>query len=489
MKKLKTLVAALMAATMVLTITGCSEEDPNATGSGGPTAGSVEMDDEAVNEAARALKDKVTYPDLKVDTRLKWMAWWPMDETGGAAVLFKEVYGVPTKGSNKADEGRIFEYQSVGYDERYDKLGAAISADESPDLFPFENRDFPYGVLMNRYQPVDDIIDFSDEKWSKFNDLNKQYMLNGKHYVAFFDYSISDFMWYKKSNIEAIGADDPYELFMKGKWDWDSFLEIARKWQQSGTSDDPRYATDGYMVELGLVMSTGVPLIGTDGTKLISNLRTSEVERAITGIVATLEKEDLRYPRHELNSYSTNYSAWANNTNLFFCEGSYRYEETLQVLRQKYKWPEDEIKFVPYPKDPKADKHYVELKVYNEMWVKGSKNKEGVQAWMDCKVVAAADKTLHEASNNKMINNPAQNYTKEILDFLDLLYGYNGESPVTPIVDFSQGLGPSVSADESDAPLRALTNKVYLIGESYVQLREENEGTILKAIEDVNSKI
>ena len=490
MKKLKTLVAALMAATMVLTMTGCSEEEPVSAAGGDTsgTAGSVEMDDEAVNEAAKALKDKASYPDLKIEKRIKWMAWWPMDETSGPAVLFKELYGIPETGDDPSAEGRIFEYQSVAYGTHYDKLSAAIASDESPDMFPFEIKDFPYGILMNRYQSVDDIVDFSEEKWANYRDLNEQFKLNGKHYTAACGYSLADLMWYKKSNIEAIGADDPQELFNQGKWDWDAFLELSRKWQQSGTNDTPRFTTDGWVAENSLVVSTGVPLVGSDGTKLISNLRSAEVERAMN-LLTTLQTEDLRYPRGELNEYDINPAAWASDQILFHCNGTWGYEEFLQTYKKKYKWADDEIKVVPFPKDPKADKYYVQMKIDPEMWVKGSKNAPGVQAWLDCKVTSAADKTLHDASNAKMIKNPKQNYTKEIIDFLDTLYGYYGNCPVTPVVDFSTGLGPSVSADDGEAPIKALTFQVYLIGESYVQLREENEGLILGAINDINAKL
>lgn len=494
MKKLKTLIAALMAATMVLTMTGCDEEEPVSGGTSvDPNKGNVEMDDEAVNEAAKALVDEASYPDLKVSKRIKWMAWWPIDETSGPAVLFKELYGIPETGDDPAFEGRIFEYQAVAYGDHYDKLTAAIGADESPDLFPFEIKDFPYGILMNRYQAVDDIVDFSEDKWAPYRDLNDQFILNGKHYTAACGYSLADLMWYKKSNIESIGADDPQELFNQGKWDWDALLEIARKWQQSGTSDDPRFVTDGWVVENSLLISTGVPLVGTDGTKLISNMYTSEVERAIN-YIETLCNEDLRYPRHELNDYEVNFAGWASDQILFFCVGTWGYEETLQTYRRRYKWADDEIKVVPFPKDPKADKYYIQMKIDPEMWVKGSKNPEGVQAWLDCKVTSSVDKTLHDASNAKMIKNPKQNYTKEIIDFLDTLYGYYGDCPVTPIVDFCTGLGPSVSTDSEgkdsgQAPVKALTSEVYLQGESFTQLRETNKPPIETRINEINAQL
>ena len=510
MKKLKTLIAAFMAATMVLTMTGCDEEaGPNVGNGGGgsaptqgnnstPAAGgdtstnsvdlSAEMDDEDVNNAAKALVDQLSYPDLKVTKRIKWMAWWAMDETSGEAVLFKEKYGIPETGDDPASDGRIFENINVDYGSRYDKLATSIASDESPDIFPFEITDFPYGILMNRYNALDDIVDFNSEKWAKYSSLNDQFVLNGKHYGAFYNFELADIMWYKKSNIEAIGKDDPQDLVAQGKWDWDAFLDIARAWQQSGSSDSPRFVTDGWIVEEGIVIATGKPIIGTDGTKLVSNLRSAELERAIN-ILETLQKENLRYPRHELNEWSQNPSAWASDTTLFFCEGTWRYEDDLQTFKKKYKWADDEIRLVPYPKDPKADKYYVQIKVNCPMWIKGSKNAEGVQAWLDCTVTAAQDITLHEASNAKLIKNPKKGYTQEILDYLDMLLGYNGESPIVPIAEFRTGLGPNVNSGNTDDPVSAIICNVYLSGDSFVQLREENESAILKAMEDINARI
>lgn len=508
MKKLKTLIAALMAATMVLTMTGCDEEaGPGPAGDGGgsaPTQGNTpngesstvsaenfEMDDEDVENAAKALKDQLSYPDLKVEKRIKWMAWWLMDETSGEALLFKEAYGIPATGDSKEDEGRIFENTVVDYGSRYDALSTAIASDESPDLFPFEMTDFPYGVLMNRYQSVDDIIDFSEPKWAAHNDLNDQFVLNGKHYTAFWSNSLADLMWYKKSNIESIGADDPQELFREGNWNWDTFLDIARKWQQSGSTDTPRFVTDGWSVESNLMVTTGVPMVVIKDGKLVSNLRTSEMERAVTGIIETLQKENLRYPRHELNEWQQNPTAWASDQTLFFCEGVWRYEEDLQNFKRRFKWADDEIRVVPYPKDPKADKYYVQIKVDVPMWVKGSTNAAGVQAWLDCCITCAQDKTLHEASNAKMIKNPKQGYTQEILDFLDYLYGYNGDSPLTPIADFRTGLGPNaVGQGNTEDPVNACLSIPYLTGEdSFVTLRDANEGIILQAIKDINDRI
>lgn len=501
MKKFKALLAAVMAAAMAITMTGCDEESepadvstPNAaTNNSGETSQTVadrkDMDDEAVNEAAKALKDQVSYPDLKITKRIKWLAWWSMDETSGESVLFKEVYGIPETGMNEEDEGHIFDNIYVDYGARTDRLATMVASDESPDIFPFEVLDFPYGVLMNRYDSIDDIVDFNSEKWAGVKDLNEQFVLNGKHYTSFYGITLADLMWYKKSNIESIGAEDPQELFNQGKWNWDTMLEIGRKWKQSGTDDDPKFLLDGYNFEDSFVTSTGVPMVGNDGKKIVSNLRTSEVERAITGLVSTLQKESLIYPRHELNSWNQNPSAWANDTNLFLCEGTWRYEEDLQVFKRKFKWPDDEIKVVPFPKDPQADKYYIQIKCDCNMLVKGSKNKEGVQAWLDCCITTSGDKTLAEASKQKAIKNPKTGWTEELLDFLNPLYAIDGSSNLVPIIDFKKGLGPNVFNGNADGPITALTALVSLQGDSFVTLRDENESAILKAIDDVNAKI
>ena len=175
MNKFKRAAAAVLASAMVLALTACDEETP-AAGSNAGTSNAAAPDanangvvttplvtttydtDPAVQEAVEGAASSLDNPDLKVDKRIKWMAWWDIDETTAAAELFKKAYGIPSTGDDPSREGRIFEYINVAYGERYDKLATAIQSGDSPDLFPFEIRDFPYGVIKGRYQPVDTIL-------------------------------------------------------------------------------------------------------------------------------------------------------------------------------------------------------------------------------------------------------------------------------------------------------------------------------------------
>ncbi len=495
MKTATKLLSAALAAATLLSVTGCDESAGSSSGStvipgsSASTSATAQTtttfaENEGVNNAVENITVGLDDPDLEVTDRIKWMAHYPIDETTPAAILFKQTYGTPANGEDPESEGMIFEYTNVAYAERYDKLGAAIASGDSPDLFPFDNMDFPYGVLMGRYQPIDGIIDIDSYKWDATRDLMEMYALNGKHYSAFPEIAIYNLLYYRTSMIEEIGMEDPRELFYKGEWDWDTFLEFARAWQVSG---EGRYVIDGYNPENDFLLSTGVPMIGNDGTKLVNNLNTPEVERA-AALLLTLQSENLRYPRHELNSWTVNPSAWAKGNILFYGDGgTWVWQETLSKFAERFSWDEDEVKFVPFPKDPQADEHYVTMQQASYMWVKGSKNENGVKAWIDCNITASLDPAIIEAAKEQAIEN--FNWSRENIDFYYSLTALDGSSPVKPIVDFKGGLGAVSDGSSIEAPVQAMTNLVYLNGDSFVQLREQHNPAIQSAVDEINENI
>ena len=497
MKKFKTILSAVLTGAAILSLTACDEETP-ASGSAsnapvGTTAPATTVQtttyerDEDVISAVEGITDKLDNPDLEVTNRIKWLAWWDIDETTPAAELFKATYGIPTTGADPTREGRIFDYYNVAYGDRYTKLGTMISSDDSPDFFPFEALDFPYGVLQRKYQPVDEIVNLDSPKWAATKDLMDMYKLNGRYYCAFYEITMNNIMFYKKSNIENIGAENPRELFEAGKWDWDAFLDISRKWQQSG---DDKYCLDGYNPENDILLSTGVPMVGNDGTKLYSNLHTNELESAI-GLLQTLQVENLRYPRHELNGWGVNPSAWASDNVLFYANGgTWIFEEMSSECLGKFIYKGnlyDDVECVPFPKAPFADNHYITLKQDSLMWCVGSKNPTGVAAWIDCCVTAAQDPEVREAGKKQAIEK--FKWSEHNLDFIYSLTALDGTSPVTPVVDFKGGLGEVSDGSACENPVQSLTNMVYLTGESFTELRATHEAQILDAIDKINAAI
>ncbi len=106
MKKFRSVIAAAMAATMVLTMTACDEEvTPSGGNSGTPSGGNPgqsssssstslvsareEFSDSNVQEAVGKITDKLEDPDMKVEKRIKWLAWYNIEESTPAGELFK----------------------------------------------------------------------------------------------------------------------------------------------------------------------------------------------------------------------------------------------------------------------------------------------------------------------------------------------------------------------------------------------------------------
>lgn len=502
MKKLKATLAVLLAAASVLSLSGCAEDvAPTGGNTGGDalsTSGSTAKitsvttstfaENEAVNEAVKDIDlTALDNPDLKVSERIEWMAWWDIDETTPAAILFKEVYGIPETGKYTECDGEIFDWTYVSYTDRFTKLATAISSDSAPDLFPYEIYDFPYGVLQGRYNPISDIIDVENNpKWNGARELMEQFKFGDDYYVAFYETDINDVMYYKKSNIEAIGAEDPRELFDRDEWTWDTFLEIARKWQDSG---DKKWAIDGYNPENSFVIATGVPMVGNNGVSLVNNLHNPSVERA-EELLTTLQQENLRYPRHEENGWNINLKAWANDQILFYGDGGawvFEDKTKLQNYHTSMGWAQDEITCVPFPRDPQADAYYVLAKPEATMWVKGSDNPNGVAAWLDCQVTASQDPAVKEAAKQQRKEN--YGWTDYNLDAYYEWISLDNDT-FTYIIDFKGGLGSVSDTSSTENPVQSLTNLVYLTGEkTYTQLRAEHEPAIQAAIDEINEAL
>lgn len=497
MKKLKATLAVLLAAASVLSLSGCAEDvaptggstggdSIAAAGSSAPATSATTTtfaENEGVNDAVHNM-DVTTLdnPDLEVTERIEWMATtgWVIDETTPAAILFKEVYGIPTTGKYESCDGKIFDFTEVSYEERFDALGKAIAADQSPDLFPFYIDDFPSGVARGRYNPVDDIIDLDGPKWDIYRDWIEQFAVGDDHYCAIWYANLRDLMYYKKSNIESINAEDPRELFERGEWTWDKFLEIARAWQDSG---DGKYALDGWNGPDLFTVTTGVPMVGWDGAHLVNNLNNSAVER-VEEFMATIQKENLRYPVHE-NGWSINPKLWATDYTLFYCNGGtwvFEGNSGLQAYAEKLGWSDDEIVIVPVPKDPQADKHYAYAKQDSLMWVKGSDNANGVAAWLDCNATVSQDPEVNTAGREQQ----KENYGWSDYN-LDAYYEWSDitKTPLTLIFDYKTGVG--LDSANAEDPIAALTSNVWWAGEqTFTQIRAENEGAINAAIAEMN---
>lgn len=495
-KYTKAIAGALALVSAVTAFSGCSGSGSPATTSGttdssaASTTGETQKqmsENEGVQSAVNNVSAGENYKDIKVDTKIKWMAWWDIQEASPAVEVFKKLYGTPEnkpKGyESVADENVFVNVKVSSYADRYTSLSKLVQSDDSPDCFPFEICNYPYSVYQNLFQPLDGIIDFTTDDWADYKEAIDKFNWGGKNYCPIMSLVPTSFLWYRKSTVEEAGLDDPWELYESGKWTWETFLTMARKFSDP---DNGKYVLDGYFPENNFVCTTGTPLIALEGGKLVSHLNDANIEKCLDMLRSfDNTQEQLRYPRDIDNNWSPSYPEWANGNTLFFEDGTWRYEETWRLYKKKQKWDDDEINFVPFPQMDGSDKYYQSMKQDSIMLVAGSKNIDGYKAWIYANLVASNDPEIQKAGREQ--SKAEYDWTDTLLDRLDTM---KDPTTFTGVFDFKNGIGQDIaSTDNQDNPVEQLTKGPYMTGESYTSFREQYQGQIDARLAELNKTV
>lgn len=495
-KYTKAIAGALALVSAVTAFSGCSGSGSPATTSGttdssaASTTGETQKqmsENEGVQSAVNNVSAGENYKDIKVDTKIKWMAWWDIQEASPAVEVFKKLYGTPEnkpKGyESVADENVFVNVKVSSYADRYTSLSKLVQSDDSPDCFPFEICNYPYSLYQNLFQPLDGIIDFTTDDWADYKEAIDKFNWGGKNYCPIMSLVPTSFLWYRKSTVEEAGLDDPWELYESGKWTWETFLTMARKFSDP---DNGKYVLDGYYPENNFVCTTGTPLIALEGGKLVSHLNDANIEKCLDMLRSfDNTQEQLRYPRDIDNNWSPSYPEWINGNTLFFEDGTWRYEETWRLYKKKQKWDDDEINFVPFPQMDGSDKYYQSMTQDSIMLVAGSKNIDGYKAWIYANLVASNDPEIQKAGREQ--SKAEYDWTDTLLDRLDTM---KDPTAFTGVFDFKNGIGQDIaSTDNQENPVEQLTKGPYMTGESYTSFREQYQGQIDARLAELNKTV
>jgi len=455
---------------------GSDVTDPNNT-----AESTVYVEYSPLNDAVTKFVDQL--PDIEVTKKLKWLAWFEIDETQPTAVLFKQKYGVP-ESEKDPENPKVIEYRKVTYDQRFEELGKEIAAGDSPDLFQFDVTNYPYCIYVNMFQSVDDLFDFSAPEWQSTAEARALFDWGGKTYCPITELVPSYLMWYRKSVIEEAGLPDPYMLYKSGQWDWNSFLEICEGFSDP---DNEKYVISGWNPDNAFLCTTGKGLITIENGKLVNNMHDARIERCMD-MLLTLAQRNYRYPHHELNNWGMNYPEFASGNILFWDNGQWWFEDLLYKYRDRYGWDDDELCFVPYPRDPEADKYYQMMKQDSYMLPSGSTNKEGYKAWLTCSVLTTNDpevRSFYLEKRKQPYGEGGYGWTDFQLELLDEIV-----RDLTPVFDFKNGIGEDVAdTNEYESAMERVTKYVYIHGNSYTQSRAENEAVINSRLEELNKSV
>ncbi len=448
----KKLTAGILALSLTASLTACGGSTEGDTASTGNTTTADVTTTAATEWTGDDIEVDALDETLDVDISgktLKWLGIYDLNPTNDSPerspelALFEDTYGAK------------IEYMPTTSDKRFDDLATSILGGTSPDIFAYEWRTFPYDISKGQYQAIDSLVNWDDPKWAAVKDTADSFIWKGEHYIAPLGYSFNDtqVLMYNKTTMADNGFEDPYELYLNGEWDWNTFVDMMKTYVESNDSGSERYGIGGWWAN-AFVYTSGETMVTYDGTKFGNNLRSQKIERA-QGVLEDIFKNNLIK-----RGWIGGESAFVDDSILFYSMGTWAYNAAAKSC------PDDVIQIVPFPKDPDSDKYYVSNKVFAYMWVKGSENADCVKAWFDCNRTVNYDEKYVEATKEKFLKNN-DGWTSEMYD---IAMNFYDPDQFVQAYDYGYGLSTYMSDTLMTVLYEGIANEQF---EDWVQAREE----------------
>lgn len=462
MKRTLTQKAALISALAMLatTMTAC--------GGGTAEETTVETTTATMKEEQAAVVEQVEIEDEKLENgTLRWLSFWDINPTEGKPVpvslqLFQTKYG-----------GTV-EYIPTTWENRYNDLATMVLGGESPDMFSACDLDlFPGKVAAGMFDPLDDYLDFDSDEWSEgAKKINEMHTINGKHYVACASTSTGLVMIYNKRVIEENGLDDPAELAYNNEWTWDTFKEMCYEFADR---NEEKYAVDGWWYEPAMILSTGVPTIGMEDGVITNNLMNNDYAR-VQEFFLEMKQADVMYPYAEYN-WTVQPNRISEGKTLFYPIGRWGLlEPDLSAYGEQ-----DEIMFVPTPRDEKADAWYLTAHGGVDAYAmcKDAPNPEAVAAYIKCLLVQNNDESV-QAVNEEQLREQ-YHWTDEMIEMDKYITELTNANPV---IDFYSAVNNDVTSLLSNSIKDASYN-----GVDWSTTRETLNGAVQTYVDEMNATL
>ncbi len=464
MKQIKRITAVILALGMSFTVLGCDKNNDSSYEESieVPTADQIEA-----------------IPDDAENT-LDWCSYYDLNPSEGSEEKYTNVSLFEDKG------GKINYINCGGSAKKYDKLSELILANTPPDIFAYEQKmTFPAGIIKERFQSVDSVVDFDSPLWSDVKETAEKFVLNGKHYVAPITYGILSTLTYDMDVIEREGLDDPYELYKNNEWDWDAFYNIMKQYKENAQGDEERFGINGWYHSF-IFQSTGQTIITQDPEtgEYINNIKNSDLERAAE-FLYKLTKEGL-----DLSTWIGSASDAFESNVLFYAMGPWASTGS-HSPQSGDRWGA-----VPMPRDPNTDTKYATMDINAYMWVKGSTKKEAIKCWYECSKLASTADEYKEISKKKFFtDNP--NWTEEAYQatYVDVF-----SDEFVKVIDPGYGISTILSDDDAatnatkEALIPYLYSSVRKFDDSgtqltWTQVREKYTATIDSELKEFNEDL
>lgn len=402
MKNFKKPLALLLAAAMTLGVTACSGGD---SGSGSGNNNTTTTTAATTSKAPEQSFAEVTAAPVDETAETGTITWLMYEDllTNNAAMvaLFESRYG-----------GSIEQRVTGSGDEYFETLGTLIATGDSPDIVRYEWRSFPHAMSYNMYTPLDSYIDLDSDLWKGVKEIAEQFVYNGKHYYVPYQYKTNFALNYNNRVLEENGMQDPMKLVKENNWTWKTFEDMLKKWVDM----DPNHIGYNGVGGMSFILTTGTKVIDVQGDQIINNLRTENVTRCMNWL-ENMRKNGLlgASADQQANGASNGYvdpgQAFVDGNLMFLgMDPSWTYPTAKEALDNA--GLENEIKFVPFPRDDLSDTYYHGVDTYGYLIPSGAPNVKGALDWIELNRVEETDPENVAKAKADALDDSVQYYPK-----------------------------------------------------------------------------
>ena len=474
MKLTKRVIAGMIAVLSAFSVVGCGKDD----GSGDGDRGAVAFTDEQ-QKIVEELANSSTLPDRELANKeINWFGHYDLNPSEGKSAsadieLFKLKY-----------DG-VIKDNSTTWETRFDDLAKLVIADTAPDFFAADDMDvFPKGAIRGMFQPIDDYIDFDSALWSDVKTAADEFVFNGNHYVALIEVQPNLVCVYNRATIDAEGYEDPAELFANGEWDLDIFFEMCENFVDP---DQEKYALDGYWYDEAIQQTTGVPLIGLEDGKIVSNLGSAEIA-VIENRMYDETRKGIVFPRKD-NNWKTrgsgqNGEGLGDGKTLFIPIGLWALEDAPEKTKLFGDIAAGEVMFVPMPDNTDNEPYYVSARVNGYVLCTGAPNPEGFAAYMDCKRACLLDEGIQQIGVEQLKN--VYGWSDEMIEMKKTIYDMCKENPV---FEFYNGVDDQLSSLFNNTISAGTMTEGEDGATTWTELVGQNESAVNYLVNQANTEI
>lgn len=421
-------------------------------------------------------------PEDKTKNRtIVWLADYSLDsqeggESPAAVKLFRDLYG-----------GEI-EFVYTPENEKYETLEYRHNCGEPVDMFPYDEKFLPQGVLSGRFDPLDpyfDILGMEDGLWDDMNGIIDKLQYGDGHYVLPYDVSDPQLIMYSRKLFEAEKLDDPYELYQKGEWDWDTMVEMMSTFVSKPDTDKKRFGIAGDFGK-ALLASSGSTVVNFENGKFTNNIKDKNIAAAEKLMKRLMDEKLYKAGRYD---YYPN-----DNSVLFYAMGDWALGMSNAKNFKK------DIMVVPFPKNPDAAEHYIRCDYDARLLTRWAPNPEAVAAYIRCERMVAAEAKYKELEKAALSVEEKDAYDKwkpfVRTEQYDAIQSYIEDIKANPYFDFSYGMGEKMYGNgDFTYETRGVMNNIaesFLRGENaggkWEKIRDEMSGKIDEEIKKFNEQ-